>query len=76
MNRILIKETDWMFPECATRPYIFCPECGGGLLGEESTHEIRENGDVNNSVICGHPNCNFHEFVKLENWDHGHIKRK
>lgn len=75
-NRFLIKETDWIFPECATRPIIFCPECGGGLLGEDAPHEICENGDVNNSVVCRHPDCTFHKYVTLENWKGGHIARQ
>lgn len=79
MKRTLIKETDWIFPHCAVKPIIFCPKCGGGLLGDDAPHEITEKGEVNNSVVCGHNTngvkCDFHEYVQLENWSHGHIYR-
>jgi hypothetical protein len=31
-------------------------------------HYISRNGDVNNSVVCRHPGCTFHAFMKLIEW--------
>jgi len=48
------------------KPTVYCPNCGGGLLGGFSSHRFEPNGDVNNSVVC---HCGFHEFIHLEDWD-------
>lgn len=65
----------WMFdPENMIKPIIFCPKCGGGNIGDNAPHGVRENGEVYQSMICGHPGCDFHDFVKLEGWAHGEIK--
>jgi len=31
-------------------------------------HSISEAGQVQPSVVCRHPGCDFHEFVVLDNW--------
>lgn len=33
-------------------------------------HRISEEGQVQPSVVCRHPGCDFHEFVVLDNWAH------
>lgn len=64
-ERIRISASDWERIGGYRLPIVYCPDCGGGLLGD-STHRIEENGDVNNSVVCP---CGFHEFIKLEGWN-------
>lgn len=65
MQRVLIPRSDWEILEGFRLPIIYCPGCGGGLLGN-STHTLESNGDVNASVIC--PSCDFHDFVTLEGY--------
>lgn len=65
----------WFMPTNGKKPIICCPTCGGGLLGDDTPHEICENGDVNASVVCRHNGCDFHEFVNLVGWNGGHISR-
>lgn len=31
-------------------------------------HSVKDNGEVEPSVVCGTPECSFHAFVLLENW--------
>ena len=31
-------------------------------------HAISAEGQVQPSVVCRHPDCDFHEFVVLDNW--------
>lgn len=64
-NRIIVSE--WEKLEAFPLPIVYCPNCGGGLLGQ-SSHRIDEQGNVSNSVICP---CGFHEWIKLENYDQG-----
>ena len=59
----------WWLPTGAIKPYIACPRCGGTLLGDDAPHTISDSGDVNASVVCRHPGCDFHEFVTLWGWD-------
>ena len=44
---------------------ITCPDCKkpGSLSG---SHEIRDNGYVEPSVVCP---CGFHEFIILADWE-------
>lgn len=49
-------------------PVMYCPNCGEANLGN-STHTIEANGNVNASIVCANDKCDFHEFVKLEDWD-------
>lgn len=74
--KVIIKEQDWIFPHCGIKPIVFCPKCGGGLLGDDAPHGVKENGDVYQSLVCRHPGCDFHAFVTLENWTHGAINCK
>lgn len=52
---------------------IECPKCEGGNLGSRAPHGIRANGEVFQSVVCGHPPCDFHDFVILDGWVGGEI---
>lgn len=48
---------------------INCPLCGEmGLLTD---HTIKENGDVEPSVVCPNEECTFHEYVTLVGWNQG-----
>jgi hypothetical protein len=51
------------------RTALFC--CTNGHIGSLSDHEILPDGTVNPSVVCPHEGCNFHEFIKLEDWSNG-----
>lgn len=46
--------------------YVECPKCGqyAGL----SDHEIKEDGTVDPSMVCPNKGCDFHDYVKLEEW--------
>ena len=43
-----------------------CPKCHNFL--SLSGHTIFETGEVNPSVVCSHPKCDFHEWVVLKGW--------
>lgn len=43
-----------------------CPLCGG--TGSLADHEIADNGNVTPSVVCMVGDCEFHEYITLENW--------
>lgn len=58
----------WFLPVGWKKPVLTCPSCGGTLLGDQAPHKIKKNGDVNGSIVCGHPGCNFHAFVRLLEW--------
>ncbi len=45
--------------------YFWCPQ---GHLGVLPNHEIDKEGLVTPSVVCPKPSCDFHSFVKLEDW--------
>lgn len=45
---------------------ITCPKCGM-ILGIP-THEIHQDGTVHPSVLHSFPECGWHEFVKLEDY--------
>ena len=72
----LIARSDWYVIEGETKPVITCPLCGGGNLGDTAPHGVRPNGEVYQSVICGHPGCTFHDFVVLEGWDRGEVAHR
>lgn len=46
---------------------VKCPGCG--RHASLSAHEIRHDGSVFPSLVCPYDGCEFHEFVKLEDWD-------
>jgi hypothetical protein len=45
--------------------FLVCPQCPT-YASLHGTHEIAVDGTVSPSVVC--PNCDFHDFVKLEGW--------
>lgn len=36
-------------------------------------HSVAANGEVNPSVVCLSPGCQFHEYVRLEGWSDGPV---
>lgn len=72
MSQVIIPKDKWSIVKGERKPIIECPSCGSGLLGDATIHGIKEDGTVYNSVVC---DCGFHEHVKLEGWEGGHIKR-
>jgi hypothetical protein len=45
-----------------------CPNGHGLVL---RNHRIAPDGAVSPSVVCPNPQCDFHEFVRLEGWHYG-----
>ena len=48
-----------------------CPKCGNdlGVAGwHYKNHTIAPDGTVSPSMVCTHDGCDFHEFIKLENY--------
>jgi len=72
---VIIKKEDWTFAEGMKFPIIQCPSCGSGILGDTCPHGIHSDGSVYASVVCQNDECNFHSYVKLENWNNGEIKQ-
>jgi hypothetical protein len=52
------------------RVNLSCPGCGNtqGL-----SHSIDAEGNINPSLVCDVPPCNFHEYGKLDAWTYGPI---
>jgi hypothetical protein len=46
---------------------VKCPGCD--RHASLSGHEIKDDGCVHPSLVCPRDGCEFHEFVKLEDWD-------
>jgi hypothetical protein len=72
---VLIPINEWFFAEGMKFPYVECPFCGSGMLGDFAPHGIYEDGRIYNSVVCQSEKCNFHQYIKLEGWNGGSIPR-
>jgi hypothetical protein len=44
---------------------VECPKCGNMYYLD---HTISDDGNVTPSLVCPFDNCDFHEFVVLEDW--------
>ncbi len=44
-----------------------CPKCGRGC--SLSQHAISASGEVTPSVVCPFGDCDFHDYIKLEDWN-------
>ena len=42
--------------------------CSNGHIGSLDYHAIAADGTVKPSVVCQHNGCNFHEFIKLDDY--------
>lgn len=71
----IIPRDKWGIVQGETKPFIECPVCGSGILGDGAMHGVHADGRVYESVICMEPNCKFHSHVMLEGWDGGEIPR-
>ncbi|SDO47683.1 hypothetical protein SAMN05444050_4230 [Afipia sp. GAS231] len=47
-------------------------QCTGFILTLRR-HSIDLNGNVSPSVVCPAPGCNFHEFIRLDDWTFGEV---
>lgn len=53
---------------------IRCPQCERGLSivrdyeNPMGTHHVAVDGIVAPSVVCTHPGCTWHVFIRLEGW--------
>lgn len=70
---VLIPREKWYIVEGERKPSIECPSCGCGILGDSAPHRILKDGSVKASTVCQNERCNFHAYVKLEEWDGGEI---
>lgn len=43
-------------------------KCTNGPIGSLGGHQIKASGDVEPSVVCPREGCDFHEFIKLDDW--------
>lgn len=52
------------------RPSVWtrCPGCHG--TGSLRNHDVKADGNVEPSVLCG---CGYHAFIRLDGWDHGDL---
>lgn len=73
---VLIPRAAWTVVEGETRPVIECPSCGLLNLGDSAPHGVRPDGTVHASVVCAHPPCAFHAYVRLEGWDRGEVPHR
>lgn len=74
MNRILYPKDEELKPGTWNRwkvpsghSILFCDT--NGHIGSLDDHQIKADGTVDPSVWCPDPNCNFHEWIILQNWD-------
>jgi hypothetical protein len=68
MNRYVLTDKLWKIIQSESyKAHIICPKCG--LKANLSNHTINEAGEVNPSLVCPNDNCDFHEWVILENWN-------
>lgn len=47
--------------------------CARGHAVSLKNHEVLSDGRVMPSVVCLAPGCDFHEFVRLEDWTAGRL---
>ena len=45
--------------------------CSRGHGISLKAHGVRSDGSVEPSIVCLHPGCDFHEFVRLDGWTAG-----
>lgn len=43
-------------------------KCPNGHIGMLDDHTIKDDGEVNPSVVCPKDGCDFHEWITLEGW--------
>lgn len=68
---LTIKKGDEVKPGYWGRPNdeevsVCCPDCG--KAGALTDHDIDKSGYVRPSLVCPNDDCDFHQFVKLEDW--------
>jgi hypothetical protein len=49
--------------------------CSRGHAISLKAHGICSDGSVQPSIVCLHPRCDFHEFVRLDGWTAGALSR-
>lgn len=57
-------EIEWF--RMGVRVFAVCPDCG---LNAQLDHDVADDGTVTPSLDC--PECEFHAFVKLKDWEPG-----
>jgi len=75
MRNINKGNTDYDFPsweaginlDGTPRALVTCPGCG--RLSSVCSLELRDDGRTKVLFICGHPDCEFKDFIKLMGWD-------
>lgn len=69
---VIIRQDRWTPLAAGTRGAILCslhcPGCNKeGAIGS-LTHTVNQDGEVSPSVICGHMDCEWEGFIKLQGW--------
>ncbi len=72
----VVPRSSWSLVEGEAKPVVECPSCGLLNLGDAAPHGVRSDGTVYESVVCCHPPCTFHEYVRLEGWDRGEVPHR
>lgn len=61
----------WWINRLADGRYQVITRCPNGHIGSLDAHRIAGDGTVSPSVVCQHPGCSFHEFIRLDGWEGG-----
>ena len=70
---VIIPKSKWYIVEGERKPSVECPKCGEGLIGDAAPHRIFADGTIKNSAVCQNPKCDFHSYIKLDEWTGGNI---
>jgi hypothetical protein len=57
----------WVRPNDGRQiPNLCCPKCGE--VASMASHTVADDGSVTPSAICPNNDCDFHEYIKLDDW--------
>ena len=59
----------WWFHTLSDGRKFVVTRCPNGHTGSLSDHSIAPDGTVSPSVVCQREGCNFHEFIKLADFE-------
>lgn len=64
-----IKKSEAVVSACCPKCWRNCTIRKSPGISEDIGHSIDEDGKVHPSVVCPNNDCDFHEYVTLEDWD-------
>ncbi len=59
----------WWFNVLTGGRKIAITRCSNGHVGSLEDHEIAPDGTVSPSVVCQVEGCDFHDYIKLEDYE-------